>query len=208
MMMNNTLKHKSFMLRIGAFVGIVMIVISGSAGLASAQDQPAPPLPTNIERPSENIDLRENQECCECARNETAFDGMVVEACRGRYKNAETEGPTEIQLNDCITKLKAQVLENCDRDLDGVSDAQDNCPNVPNPRQAVTDPIVKRFDGKCQFIDNGDGTVTEHHKGLLWLKDTNSGGEMTWDEANAFCRELQLAGGEGQCQNIGNCLES
>jgi len=37
-MMNNTLKHKSFMLRIGAFVAIVMIVISGPAGLALAQD--------------------------------------------------------------------------------------------------------------------------------------------------------------------------
>ena len=109
-------------------------------------------------------------------------------------------------MNACITRVKAQILENCqeegtrkaavegDRDGDGVPDDQDNCPNVPNPQQAETDPNVT-FNGECRFIDNGDGTVADFRSRLVWLKDAGGAGEMTWDEANDYCEGLSIAGG-------------
>ena len=43
------------------------------------------------------------------------------------------------------------------------------------------------------FIDNGDGTITDTTTGLMWEKLTHSIGN-TWDEANAYCDSLALAG--------------
>ena len=34
-----------------------------------------------------------------------------------------------------------------------------------------------------RFTDNGDGTVTDNLTGLIWLKDANCFGQVTWDNA-------------------------
>jgi len=47
-----------------------------------------------------------------------------------------------------------------------------------------------------RFIDNGNGTVTDRSTGLIWLKDANLFGEVTWDEALQKAR--QLAAGAGR----------
>lgn len=44
----------------------------------------------------------------------------------------------------------------------------------------------------ADFTDNGDGTVTDTRTGLRWQK--NSGGAMSFDEAVAYCQDLELAG--------------
>jgi hypothetical protein len=42
------------------------------------------------------------------------------------------------------------------------------------------------------FTDNGDGTLTDQMTGLMWQK--TDGGEMTFENAAAFCENLTLAG--------------
>ncbi len=42
------------------------------------------------------------------------------------------------------------------------------------------------------YVDNGDGTVTDQVTGLMWQK--TDGGEMTWERAQEYARELTLGG--------------
>ncbi len=44
-----------------------------------------------------------------------------------------------------------------------------------------------------RFVDNGDGTVTDHCTGLVWQKAT-APGTYTWQEALQYCENLTLAG--------------
>jgi uncharacterized protein (TIGR03437 family) len=46
---------------------------------------------------------------------------------------------------------------------------------------------------RASFTDNGDGTVTDNHTGLMWQK-ADSGAPMTWDEALRYGEGLSLAG--------------
>lgn len=57
--------------------------------------------------------------------------------------------------------------------------------------------------GENRFVDNGDGTVTDHCTGLMWQKDTadvNGDGiwtdqdYLTWCAALAYCEDLTFAG--------------
>lgn len=41
-----------------------------------------------------------------------------------------------------------------------------------------------------RFEDNGNGTITDHLTRLIWLKDANCGGTMTWDNALSFSNNL------------------
>lgn len=43
-----------------------------------------------------------------------------------------------------------------------------------------------------EFVDNGDGTVTDTETGLMWKKTTAS--NRTWEEALTYCETLTLAG--------------
>ena len=47
--------------------------------------------------------------------------------------------------------------------------------------------------GKNQFVDNGDGTITDNATGLMWLK-ADSGKPMNWQQALAWCEQLNAAG--------------
>jgi len=51
--------------------------------------------------------------------------------------------------------------------------------------------------GQCgsfhNFIDNGDGTVTDTDTGLMWQKDT-APGTYTWEQALSYCESSTLAG--------------
>lgn len=42
------------------------------------------------------------------------------------------------------------------------------------------------------FTDNGNGTITDNNTGLLWQK--TDGGEMTFENAKAYCDKLTLSG--------------
>lgn len=41
-----------------------------------------------------------------------------------------------------------------------------------------------------RFEDNGDGTLTDHLTGLVWLKNASCAGEKTWDHALTYCNNL------------------
>ena len=47
--------------------------------------------------------------------------------------------------------------------------------------------------GGNQFVDNGDGTVSDLTTGLTW-QQTDSGAGMDWSDALAYCESLALAG--------------
>jgi len=47
--------------------------------------------------------------------------------------------------------------------------------------------------GTNDFVDNGDGTVTDLATGLMWTKD-DSGAGLDWEQALAFAETLVLAG--------------
>jgi hypothetical protein len=42
-----------------------------------------------------------------------------------------------------------------------------------------------------RFSDNRDGTVTDELTGLIWLKDADSFGEVTWDQARMLAAKLE-----------------
>ena len=41
-----------------------------------------------------------------------------------------------------------------------------------------------------RFMDNGDGTITDHLTGLIWLKNANCFGIHTWDDAITYSNSL------------------
>ncbi len=44
-----------------------------------------------------------------------------------------------------------------------------------------------------RFVDNGDGTVTDTKRKLMWQQEDN-GAEVTFAEAQAYCKNLRLGG--------------
>ena len=47
--------------------------------------------------------------------------------------------------------------------------------------------------GVNNFVDNGDGTISDHSTGLMWTK-ADSGRTMNWEQALAYAESLRLAG--------------
>jgi hypothetical protein len=45
----------------------------------------------------------------------------------------------------------------------------------------------------ARFVDNGDGTVTDTRRQLMWQKDDN-GDEVTFEGAQKYCKTLRLGG--------------
>ena len=41
-----------------------------------------------------------------------------------------------------------------------------------------------------RFEDNGNGTVTDHLTGLIWLKNAGCAGQMNWHDALTWCNNL------------------
>jgi len=44
-----------------------------------------------------------------------------------------------------------------------------------------------------RFVDNGDGTITDTDRQLMWQKGDN-GNEVTFEHAQGYCRNLRLGG--------------
>ncbi len=77
-------------------------------------------------------------------------------------------------------------------------------PPAPVPRTGQTRSWAHGDDGDLQmgvqwpdprFTDNGDGTVTDHLTGLIWLKNANCFGEQNWWDALDVSNNLA----DGQC---------
>jgi formylglycine-generating enzyme required for sulfatase activity len=75
--------------------------------------------------------------------------------------------------------------------------AQQNLPfRLPDAGQTYSYTSINGEDADYiinppSLTDNGDGTVTDNITGLMWQK--TDGGEMTWENAAAFCGNLTLA---------------
>ena len=46
---------------------------------------------------------------------------------------------------------------------------------------------------EARFMDNGDGTVTDMRRRIMWQQDDN-GKEVTFEEAQQYCQTLRLGG--------------
>jgi len=54
-------------------------------------------------------------------------------------------------------------------------------------------PRASKKSVHASFVNNGDGTVTDHASGLMWQKD-DDGVKRTQQEAFAYCASLSLGG--------------
>jgi len=67
-------------------------------------------------------------------------------------------------------------------------------------RQALMyPPAQKNYPADQQFIDNGDGTISDLSTGLMWAKDgngpgCNNGETLGWEDAVDFAEALEFAG--------------
>ena len=58
---------------------------------------------------------------------------------------------------------------------------------------ALVLPIAGQAHGADRFVDNGDGTVTDTRRGIMWQQSDN-GRRVSFDEAREYCRALRLGG--------------
>ena len=80
------------------------------------------------------------------------------------------------------------VAENCGADKGGVQmkDAEGRV-HLLLPYKAFVAVATERF------LDNGDGTVTDTRRKIMWQKGDN-GKEVTFEEAQGYCKTLRLGG--------------
>lgn len=69
--------------------------------------------------------------------------------------------------------------------------------HLPDTGQSTSFTNTKGEDADFEYYapsykDNGDGTITDNNTGLMWQK--TDGGEMTFENAAAFCKSLTLGG--------------
>ncbi len=58
--------------------------------------------------------------------------------------------------------------------------------------------LVMSGEAQAQrFVDNGNGTVTDTQTGLMWTKNANPLGELTWHDAMSRCSSFYLTGISG-----------
>ena len=62
-----------------------------------------------------------------------------------------------------------------------------------NPRLKQIWAVAGEEYGVSQFVDNGDGTVSDLGTGLMWMVD-DSGEGLDWESALAYCENLEFAG--------------
>ena len=78
------------------------------------------------------------------------------------------------------------------------SEAQKLIPfKLPGSGQTISYASIKGADinviiNPPSFTDNLDGTITDNNTGLMWQKA--DGGEMTFENANSYCKNLKLGG--------------
>lgn len=58
--------------------------------------------------------------------------------------------------------------------------------------------LVMSGEAQAQrFVDNGDGTVTDSQTLLMWTKDANLFGKLSWDDAMSMCGSFNISGKSG-----------
>ena len=113
-----------------------------------------------------------------------------------------------IELNDEITDPTGNALEPIQISFSTEDEAVVVTPPLPPVPSEPATRVLKTGqtkwyahydDGHLQrgvshnFTDNGDGTITDNNTGLIWQKDANTT-LMTYDEASAYCKDLNIGG--------------
>gem|GEM_PF-344371 len=112
-----------------------------------------------------------------------------------------TQGEREIDAQVwSITEYVGKTMKNDDT-VFGVNFVDGRIKGYPkyNPRTHDANKMYFRFVrdndayGKNNFIDNGDGTITDNATGLIWQKaDSNKG--LNWEDALQYAENLSLGG--------------
>ena len=105
------------------------------------------------------------------------------------------------ELEDIVANQQETILQQ-DAQIDELEYMLQNF--APVPKTGQTQSYAPGDDGDLQlgvqwpdlrFTDNGNGTVTDHLTGLIWLRDANCLGKLTWNDALDVSNNLA----DGQC---------
>lgn len=121
-----------------------------------------------------NID----NESPENSSSQTAVD-------KGRDKADPIKQAAEGETDSALNRIK-----------DIFSDNKKSGEALPNPADATGDEFISRFS------DNGDGTVTDHATGLMWLKNSSCLGKGTWQDALDSIKYLNNSPQLSSCQGL------
>ena len=72
-------------------------------------------------------------------------------------------------------------------------DASGNVIDAPKPGDALYGQDAQYQGLKPSYTDNGDGTITDNNTGLVW-QQTPPSDKMTYDEAKAYVKSLEIGG--------------
>lgn len=92
----------------------------------------------------------------------------------------ESAEQKEIQLKGVIENFDADSRALDVKDVEGRF-------YIPHMRKA------RVLVAEARFVDNGDGTVTDTKRKIMWQKGDN-GKEVTFEEAEKYCKTLRLGG--------------
>lgn len=114
----------------------------------------------------------------------------------GRSSDKSSEGPQQRPPRNSDQNSDSQRPPRPDQALF----SSGNMPPPPPGHQMGGNPAMKYVwavagdeYGHSKFIDNGDGTVTDHGTGLMWMS-IDSGEGLDWEHALAYAEELEYAG--------------
>lgn len=74
-----------------------------------------------------------------------------------------------------------------------LTDATDTVPTMNNIAAKYVRCVRGDDYGVSQFVDNGDGTITDTNSGLMWMQDDAQEG-LDWESALAYAENLEHAG--------------
>ncbi len=112
----------------------------------------------------------------------------------GDLEPSSSPGSTMMTLEDVYTQ--SQVI------LDKVEAAL-ACGDAPVPKTGQLTIFADHDDAdenkgvplpETRFTNNGDGTVTDNLTNLVWLRNANYFGQLTWEDAIQACHDLAAGG--------------
>lgn len=93
----------------------------------------------------------------------------------------------------------AESAEQKEIRVEGIIKKDDPDKRVPDRKDAEGQSYLLSLDkpilvvAEERFVDNGDGTVTDTRRNIMWQKDDN-GKEVTFGEAQKYCKTLRVGG--------------
>jgi hypothetical protein len=104
---------------------------------------------------------------------------------------------TEIEIRKVILVVSLFQIFSCSKTADIIPVTTSSIFKLPDTGQTISYTTTPGEDADYtinppSYTDNGDGTVTDNVTGLIWQK--TDGGEMTFESASSYCKNLNLGG--------------